>query len=108
MSTTGRGRGIDERESPLAPPIPSFASLRAPRRSSPAMDLLAPPPVAELPLPPVPAGPVVPLMAVPEELGSATTPPASFCSPAAVTISTSSSASRVGAFVAGLAASAMR
>jgi hypothetical protein len=54
VSTTGRGRGIDERESPLAPPIPSFASLRAPRRSSPAMDLLAPPPVAELPLPPVP------------------------------------------------------
>lgn len=54
MSTTGRGRGIDERESPLAPPIPSFASLRAPRRSSPAMDVLAPAPVAaELPLPPV-------------------------------------------------------
>jgi hypothetical protein len=55
VSTTGRGRGTDERESPLAPPIPSFASLRAPRRSSPAMDLLAPPPVpAERPLPPVP------------------------------------------------------
>jgi hypothetical protein len=55
VSTTGRGRGTDERESPLAPPIPSFASLRAQRRSSPAMDVLAPPPVpAESPLPPVP------------------------------------------------------
>lgn len=29
----------------MAPPIPSFASLRGPRRSSPAMDVLAPPPV---------------------------------------------------------------
>ncbi|MGY1753545.1 hypothetical protein [Blastococcus sp. SYSU D01042] len=55
MPTTGRGRGSDEEESPAAPPIPSFASLRAPRRSSPAMDVLAPPPAApELPLPPVP------------------------------------------------------
>ncbi|MGY2129501.1 hypothetical protein [Blastococcus sp. SYSU DS0617] len=55
MSTTGRGRGSGEGESPLAPPIPSFASLRAPRRSHPAMDVLAPPPAApELPLPPVP------------------------------------------------------
>ncbi|TKJ32137.1 hypothetical protein A6V29_17380 [Blastococcus sp. CCUG 61487] len=30
----------------MAPPIPSFASLRGPRRSHPAMDVLAPPPVA--------------------------------------------------------------
>ena len=42
-----------ERESPLAPPIPSFASLRAPRRSHPAMDVLLPPAQPE-PLPPLP------------------------------------------------------
>jgi hypothetical protein len=53
VSTTGRGRGTDEAESPQAPPIPSFASLRAPRRSNPALDVLVPPPVAEAPLPPV-------------------------------------------------------
>lgn len=54
MPTNGRGRGSDEEESPAAPPIPSFASLRAPRRSSPALDVLAPPAAPELPLPPVP------------------------------------------------------
>ncbi len=54
MSTTGPDRGGDEAESPLAPPIPSFASLRAPSRRHTAMDVLAPPPVRdELPLPPV-------------------------------------------------------
>ena len=54
VSTTGRERGSGEGESPQAPPIPSFASLRAPRRRHPAMDVLAPPPAsAELPLPPV-------------------------------------------------------
>ena len=54
MSTTGRGRGTDERESPLAPPIPSFASLRAPRRTHAVLDVLLPPAQPELPLPPVP------------------------------------------------------
>ncbi len=47
MSTTGRGRGSDDGDAPVAPPIPSFASLRAPRRSHPALDVL-------VPLPPVP------------------------------------------------------
>ena len=60
VSTTGRGRGHDEDESPAAPPIPSFASLRAPRRPS-AVDLLLPDArVAEptpLPTPPPAAGP---------------------------------------------------
>ncbi|SDE97541.1 hypothetical protein SAMN05660662_0485 [Blastococcus aurantiacus] len=55
MSTTGRGRGNDEDESPAAPPIPSFASLRAPRRTHGALDLLLPPADDEQgPLPPVP------------------------------------------------------
>ena len=55
MSTTGRGRGNDEDESPAAPPIPSFASLRAPRRTHAALDVLLPPPAQpEQPLPPVP------------------------------------------------------
>ena len=54
MSTTGRGRGTDERESPLAPPIPSFASLRAPRRTHAALDVLLPPAQPEQPLPPLP------------------------------------------------------
>jgi hypothetical protein len=53
VSTTGRGRGSDDDESPLAPPIPSFASLRAPRRSSPALDLLAPAPAPAEPSAPV-------------------------------------------------------
>lgn len=52
MSTTGHGRENDEAESPAALPIPSFASLRAPRRSHSAMDVLAPP-AADRPLPPV-------------------------------------------------------
>jgi len=43
VSTTGRGRGNDEDESPTAPPIPSFASLRAPRRTHAALDVLLPP-----------------------------------------------------------------
>lgn len=62
MPTTGRGRGNGDGESPVAPPIPSFASLRAPRRSHPAMDVLAPPPAvpeperpAELPFPAEPS-----------------------------------------------------
>lgn len=50
MPTTGRGRGTDDGDAPVAPPIPSFASLRAPKRSHPAMDVLAPPP-ARLPFP---------------------------------------------------------
>ena len=54
MSTTGRGRGTDEDESPAAPPIPSFASLRAPRRTHAALDVLLPPARPEQPLPPVP------------------------------------------------------
>jgi hypothetical protein len=54
VTTTGRGRGTGEGEPPVAPPIPSFASLRAPRRSHPAMDVLAPPPV---PAPPAPVRP---------------------------------------------------
>ena len=55
VSTTGRGRGNDEDESPAAPPIPSFASLRAPRRTHAALDLLLPPADDEQrPLPPVP------------------------------------------------------
>ena len=55
VSTTGRGRGSDEDESPAAPPIPSFASLRAPRRTHAALDvLLLPPAQPEHPLPPVP------------------------------------------------------
>ena len=54
MSTTGRGRGSDEDESPAAPPIPSFASLRAPRRTHAALDVLLPPAQPEQPLPPVP------------------------------------------------------
>ncbi|WP_040339547.1 hypothetical protein [Candidatus Blastococcus massiliensis] len=70
MSTTRRGQG-GEGDSPVAPPIPSFASLRAPRRSSPAMDWLAPAPVetragaepspaAQPARPPRPAGPAQP------------------------------------------------
>jgi hypothetical protein len=43
VSTTGRGRGTDDEESPAAPPIPSFASLRAPRRTHAALDVLLPP-----------------------------------------------------------------
>lgn len=55
VSTTGRVRGGDEDESPAAPPIPSFASLRAPRRSHAALDVLLPPQAQpEQPLPPVP------------------------------------------------------
>ncbi|WP_147251940.1 hypothetical protein [Blastococcus sp. TF02-09] len=54
MSTTGRGRGTDEDESPAAPPIPSFASLRAPRRTHAALDVLLPQAQPEQPLPPVP------------------------------------------------------
>ena len=54
VSTTGRGRGTDEDESPAAPPIPSFASLRAPRRTHAALDVLLPPAQPEQPLPPVP------------------------------------------------------
>jgi hypothetical protein len=54
VSTTGRGGGTDDDgDAPVAPPIPSFASLRATRRSSPALDVLAPP-ASQLPLPPVP------------------------------------------------------
>jgi hypothetical protein len=53
VSTTGPGRGDDEGDSPMAPPIPSFASLRAPRRSHPALDVLVPQ-QAELPYPAAP------------------------------------------------------
>jgi hypothetical protein len=59
---TGPGRvdgglqvpGADDRESPSAPPIPSFASLRDARRRSPADLLVSGPPadVEQLPLPP--------------------------------------------------------
>ncbi|WP_448628543.1 DNA-directed RNA polymerase subunit alpha C-terminal domain-containing protein [Geodermatophilus sp. URMC 64] len=47
-----------EDEAPAAPPIPSFASLREPRRRS-AVDLLVPgaPPVAAEPSPPSPPSP---------------------------------------------------
>ncbi len=54
VSSTGRGRGNDEDESPAAPPIPSFASLRAPRRTHAVLDVLLPPAPPEQPLPPVP------------------------------------------------------
>lgn len=47
VSTTGRGRGADDEESPAAPPIPSFASLRAPRRTHAALDVLLPPAAEE-------------------------------------------------------------
>lgn len=49
MSTTGPGRGTDDEESPAAPPIPSFASLRAPRRTHAALDVLLPPAVEQAP-----------------------------------------------------------
>jgi len=42
-------------DGPQAPPVPSFDSLRDPRRRS-ALDLLVPPPA-----PPEPAAPVVPV-----------------------------------------------
>lgn len=54
VSSTGRGRGSDEDESPAAPPIPSFASLRAPRRTHAALDVLLAPAQPQQPLPPVP------------------------------------------------------
>ncbi|MBN1092910.1 hypothetical protein JKP75_10255 [Blastococcus sp. TML/M2B] len=57
MTTTGRGRGPDDEESPAAPPIPSFASLRAPRRTHAAMDVLLPPALPPVP-PPVRERPV--------------------------------------------------
>jgi hypothetical protein len=50
VSTTGRGRANDEDESPAAPPIPSFASLRAPRRTHAALDVLLPPAAQEPPV----------------------------------------------------------
>lgn len=60
MSTTGRGRGADDEESPAAPPIPSFASLRAPRRTHAALDVLLPPAVERAPVAErVPPRPVV-------------------------------------------------
>jgi hypothetical protein len=45
-----------EQEAPVAPPIPSFASLRDPRRRSP-LDVLAPPPAAPEPAAPPAAAP---------------------------------------------------
>ncbi|SDE57024.1 hypothetical protein SAMN05660485_01126 [Blastococcus fimeti] len=66
VPTTGRGRGADDEESPAAPPIPSFASLRAPRRTHAALDVLLPPaaggPAAEAPIVPTPAAEPVPVV----------------------------------------------
>ena len=49
------GNGVpDDEESALAPSIPSFASLRAPRRASPADLLVDRQPPASEPVPPSP------------------------------------------------------
>jgi hypothetical protein len=45
-----------EQGAPVAPPVPSFASLRDPRRRSP-LDVLAPPPAAPEPAAPPAAAP---------------------------------------------------
>ena len=70
VSTTGRGRGDDEDEAPVAPPIPSFASLRAPRRTHAALDVLLPPAAAP------PAAPREPVPVVDRRVRPAATPPA--------------------------------
>jgi hypothetical protein len=54
--TAGPDVDQTEEESPAAPPIPSFESLRAPRRSS-AVDLLVPGPPAAAPRPAAPRPP---------------------------------------------------
>jgi hypothetical protein len=54
-----------EQGAPVAPPVPSFASLRDPRRRSP-LDVLAPPPAAPEPAaPPAAAEPAAPPTAAP-------------------------------------------
>ena len=65
MSTTGRGRGDDEDGAPVAPPIPSFASLRAPRRTHAALDVLLPPAAEEPAAADEPAAAVEPAVEVP-------------------------------------------
>ncbi|WP_141437114.1 hypothetical protein [Blastococcus aggregatus] len=80
MSTTGRGRGIDDEESPAAPPIPSFASLRAPRRTHAALDVLLPPaarePAAAVEVPAVRTPVVEPVPVVDRRVRPAVAPPA--------------------------------
>ncbi len=77
VSTTGRGRGADDEESPAAPPIPSFASLRAPRRMNAALDVLLPPaaeaPAAQAPLAQTPV--VEPAPVVDRRVRPVVTPP---------------------------------
>lgn len=72
MSTTGRGRGADDEESPAAPPIPSFASLRAPRRTHAALDVLVPPAADE----PAAEAPAVQAPVVDRRVRPAASPPA--------------------------------
>lgn len=75
VPTTGRGRGDDEDGAPVAPPIPSFASLRAPRRTHAALDVLLPP-AAEEPAAPVEPAHEEPVPVVDRRVRPAATPPA--------------------------------